>query len=174
MKALLAILIATVTMFGAPASYAQSLEAVDKAESAVVDAWNATPIIFRRTVFVSEPPQGYGIFKERENAVFKPGEPLVVYAEPVGYAWKDNGDGTYSFGFNVDLVLKTAAGEVVAEQKDFQRLELTSRARNREFMLSLTLSIDGAPPGDYVVEYVTRDLGSDKAGTISLPFSVVE
>lgn len=151
---------------------AQGLEKLEAAEEAVVAAWNETPLSFRKAVFVSAPPEGFGVYQERDDAVFAAGEPLVVYAEPVGYAWKDNGDGTYNFGFGVDLLLKTSKGEIVGGQENFQQLELTSRAKNREFMLTLTLNIDGAPAGDYVVEYRTRDLHSSKVGTISLPFAV--
>ena len=93
---------------------------------------------------------------------------------PVGYAYKDNGNGTYSFGFNVDLIVKSPSGEIVGGQENFQRLELTSRAKNREFMLTLTLDLTNAPPGDYVLEYKTHDLNSDKVGLMSLPFTLTK
>jgi hypothetical protein len=152
---------------------AQSLADIERAEAAVLNVWEQTPLSFRRAVFVTE-ANGFGVYKERENAQFKPGEPLLVYSEPVGYAWKDNGDGTFSFGFNVDLLLKTSSGEIVGGQENFQQLVLTSKARNREFMLTLTLTLTGAPAGDYVVEYRTRDAFGAKSGMISLPFSIVE
>jgi hypothetical protein len=164
--------VAVILTLGLGEAFAQDLQAIETAEAALVEVWNATPLQYRRAVFVSEPPRGFGVFAERADAIFRQGEPIVVYAEPVGYGWRDNGDGTYSFGLNVDLLLKTADGTTIVEQADFQRVELTSRVRNREFMLTLTLEIGGAPPGDYVVEYRTRDIASDKAGTISLPFSI--
>jgi hypothetical protein len=150
---------------------AQNLEAIEKAEQAVIAAWNATPLTYRKALFVTQ-VQGFGVYQAREGAVFKGGEPLIVYAEPVGYAWKDNGDGTFSFGFDVDLLVKSSTGEIVGGQENFQKLELKSRSLNREFMLTLTLNIDGAPAGDYVVEYRTRDINSPKAAVISLPFTV--
>jgi hypothetical protein len=164
--------VAVILTLGLGEAFAQDLQAIETAEAALVEVWNATPLQYRRAVFVSEPPRGFGVFAERADAIFRQGEPIVVYAEPVGYGWRDNGDGTYSFGLNVDLLLTTADGTTIVEQADFQRVELTSRVRNREFMLTLTLEIGGAPPGDYVVEYRTRDIASDKAGTISLPFSI--
>lgn len=153
---------------------AQSIEAIEAAEDAVVQAWEQTPLAFRTAIIADTPPEGFGIYIERAHNEFAPGEPVVIYAEPIGYAWHENDDGTYTFGFDVDLLLKTPDGHVVGGQENFQHLELTSRARNREFMLTLTLTVDGAPPGDYVVEYTTRDIASDKAGVISLPFSIVE
>ena len=153
---------------------AQTLDDIELAEEAVIDAWRQTPLAFRTAVIVDAPPQGFGVFHERAHNEFAPGEPIVIYSEPVGYAWRENPDGTYTFGFDVDLLLKKTDGEIVGGQENFQHLELTSRARNREFMLTLTLTVDGAPPGDYVVEYTTRDIASDKAAVISLPFSIVE
>jgi hypothetical protein len=153
---------------------AQSLGDIERAEATVIEAWRQTPLAFRTAVIVDAPPQGFGIYHERAHNEFAPGEPIVIYAEPVGYAWRENPDGAYTFGFDVDLLLKTSDGAIVGGQENFQHLELTSRARNREFMLTLTLTVDGAPPGDYIVEYTTRDIASDKAGVISLPFSIVE
>lgn len=151
---------------------AGTMNDLDAAEAAVLEVWKEIPIGFRTAVVIDGAPGGFGIYKEKSPAVFKPGEPVVVYAEPVGYGWIENADGTFTFGFDVDLLVKTAAGQVVGGQDDFQRLALTSKARNREFMLTITLTLDGAPPGDYVVEYKTRDIASDKAGTISLPFTI--
>ncbi len=150
---------------------AQDLEAVTAAEDALIAAWDQTPITFRKAFFATE-AKSFGLYAERGNSTFKTGEPLLVYTEPVGYAWRENADGTFTFGFDVDLKLSSANGEVLAEQENFQRVELNSHARNREFMLSLTLDLTGADPGDYVIEYRTRDIASDKMGTISLPFTI--
>lgn len=174
MKRMLAALAAIGMGLMATGALAQSLEAIDKADEAVWQAWDATPLTFRHAVFVGEPPQGFGVYKDRANSTFKSGESLVVYAEPVGYAYKDNGNGTYSFGFNVDLIVKSPSGEIVGGQENFQKLELTSRAKNREFMLTLTLDLTNAPPGDYVLEYKTHDLNSDKVGLMSLPFTLTK
>jgi hypothetical protein len=38
-------------------------------------------------------------------------------------------------------------------------------------MLTLTLSVDGAPPGKYVLEYKLHDIGSDKTSTFEQPFT---
>lgn len=164
---------ALVALLVAGAANAQSLADIERTEAAVVEAWERAPLAFRRTLFVTE-ADGFGVYKERANAVFGSGEPLLIYAEPVGYAWKDNGDGTFSIGFNVDLLLKTTGGKIVAGQENFQKLVLVSRARNREFMLTLKLNLTGAPAGDYVVEYRTRDAFGDKSAIISLPFTIAQ
>jgi len=151
--------------------FAQSLDDLNKAQSAVDDVWAKTPLTFSRAFFVSDPPVGYGIYNARRDGPFKAGEKLIVYAEPVGYGWKDKGDGTFDFGFDVDLALKSPEGAVLSEQKGFAHLPLNSHARNHEFMLTLTLDLNGAPPGKYVLEYTVHDIASDKSAVISLPFT---
>lgn len=157
----------------APAA-GQSLADVEKAEAAVFEAWNAMPIDFRVALFVEEAPQGFGLYNPRAEALFKAGEPIIVYAEPVGYGWTDNGDGTWGFGFTVDLAIKNKEGGILASQENYQRAEFVSRSRNRELMLTFTLTLDGAPAGDYIVEYLIHDITGDKQATISLPFTIAE
>ena len=47
---------------------------------------------------------------------------MIVCAEPVGYAWKSLEGGQYEFGVKIDLIVKTAAGETVAEKENFGTL----------------------------------------------------
>jgi hypothetical protein len=159
--------------FGAAAAAsAQTLQEIDKRDAAVIEAWNAAPLAIRKAVFVSEHPNGYGEYTERPNNAFKQGEKLVAYAEPAGYGWKDAGDGQYQFGFKVDFVVKSPDGKVLGGQENFANLVQTSHARNREFMVVLTLSLSDAPPGEYVVEYTLHDIASSKTATFSLPFKI--
>ena len=151
---------------------AQTLAEIDKRDAAVDEAWNKTPLSVQHVVFVSQHPDGYGQYVPRADNVFKPGEKLVTYAEPVGYAWKDVGNGQYQFGFNVDFVIKTADGKVLAEKPNFAKVVESSRAHNREFNMTLTMGVDGASPGDYVIEYKLHDLGSDKVATFDQPFKI--
>ncbi|GGK33500.1 hypothetical protein GCM10011322_20190 [Salinarimonas ramus] len=154
------------------AAKAATLDDLAEAEAALVAVWEELPLTFRTATFVSERPVGFGVYEARETSVFAPGERLVVYAEPQGYLWEETGDGRVVFGFDVDLLIKRPDGEIVGGRENFQRLALESRERNREFMLTLTLTLDGIRPGDYVLEYRARDIASDKAGTIALPFTI--
>lgn len=151
---------------------AQTIADIDQRTAAVIEAWAKTPLTIRRAVFVTQRPSGFGIYDERSSKVFKPGEPLVVYAEPVGYGWKSVDQGLYEFGFMVDFDIKAAAGNVLASKQDFARLAERSHAMNQEFMLTLTLNVNGAPSGDYVLEYTLRDIAGPKSTTITLPFTI--
>ncbi len=160
-------------LFGiAGAAGAQSLQDIERREAAVIEAWEKAPLSIRRAAFVSDRPKGFGQYEKRANDVFKPGEKLVVYAEPVGYGWNEVGTGTYEFGFSVDFLIKSPDGKVLAGQQDFAKLAEQSHTRNREFMLTLTLNVTGAPPGDYVVEYKLRDITGKKTTSFELPFKI--
>ena len=158
----------------AGASRAQTLQEIDRLDAAVVEAWLKTPLTIRRAVFVAEHPEGFGEFVARTSNVFKPGEKLVAYVEPVGYGWKANGKDSFDFGFDVDFLIKSPDGKIVAGQENFAKLRQTSHARNREFMLTLTMSLDGAPAADYVLEYKLRDITGNKSAIVTLPFKIAE
>lgn len=143
------------------------------AEAAVAAAWAGTPLTIRNVKFATE-ITSYGIYAEKQGAVFAPGEPIIVYGEPVGYGYRDNGDGTWSFGFSFDYVVKSIDGDILGGKEGFQTYESTSHQQNREFLLNLTLALSGAQPGSYVLEYVAHDIASDETATITLPFSISE
>jgi hypothetical protein len=156
------------------AANAQTLDELDRREAAVVEAWNAAPLTLRNAIFVAEHPQGFGQYTERPNNVFGKDEKLVVYAEPIGYGWKDIGKGQYEFGFKVDFLIKSPDGKVLTGQENFANLDMKSHAQNREFMVVLTLSVEGAPPGDYVLEYKLHDIASEKTASVDLPFKIAQ
>jgi hypothetical protein len=172
MKYAFATLFAAIVFCGAAQS--QTLDDLDKREAAVLEVWNAMPLTVRRALFVQEHPDVYGDYVERPDNVFKKGDTLITYAEPAGFGWKDIGGGFYQFGFKVDFLVKTADGKVMGGQEDFADLVKKSRARLRDFMVTLNLNLSDIDPGDYIVEYTLHDIASSKTYTISQPFKIVE
>src|SRR5260221_10718945 len=73
---------------GCQLAYSQSLDEINKREQAVVEAWEKTPLTIQRALFVAEEPKAYGIYTPRSSSRFKAGEPIIVYAEPIGFGWK--------------------------------------------------------------------------------------
>lgn len=155
----------------ATAASAQSLKEIDAREQALVQAWEATPLGARRAMFVTEKAPIYGAYTARPDAVFKPDEPLVAYIEPVGYLWKPAGD-AFRFGVTLDFVVKKRDGAILGGQEKFLAYDQTSRAKLRELMLNVTLTLSGITPGDYIVEYTMRDASSAKTVKIELPFTI--
>ena len=154
------------------AVHAQSLEEIDRRQAAMIEAWEKTPLTIRRALFINGEPRGFGLYQERGSKEFKHGEKIVVYAEPVGYGWKDLGKGMFELGFVVDFLIKSRDGKIL-EKENFMRIATETHTRNLEFMVILTLNMSSAPAGDYVVEYKLHDIASDKTTTFEMPFKIV-
>ena len=58
----------------------------------MIEVLNKAPLGFRRILFVKDVPDGFGAYTPRGNNVFAPDEPLIIYSEPIGVAWKQDGD----------------------------------------------------------------------------------
>ncbi len=158
-------------LVGVQQAAAQTLADVQAAERKLDDVWLKTPLTFRKTL-LADKVSGFGVYTERAGNVYAPGDSVLVYSEPVGYGWQDNGDGTYAFGFNVDLLIKSPDGSILGGKENFQKITLTSRARNHEFLLTLRLTPDGFPVGDYILQYTIHDIVTGKTATITEPFSI--
>ncbi|MGH6735121.1 MAG: hypothetical protein ACRECX_03455 [Methyloceanibacter sp.] len=153
------------------AEAAKNLEALESMRKARLKVWDEGPLLFRRALFVADSPGGFGIYNARPDTVFKPGEKLVIYAEPVGFKWQ-NKDGLEHALLVADLVLRAEDGNVVASQESFGEFRFDSHEQNMEVMAVLTIDFTGAPPGKYVVECTFRDQMGDKSAKFALPFEI--
>jgi hypothetical protein len=148
--------------------YVEALDALDAAATAV---WDKTPLSFRRTLWVAEPPGGFGAYNPRETNVYDSGADMILYAEPIGFGWQKSGD-IWKTDIAVDLTIKEKDGKVLFSQKDFQKLVIASRVRNREFMARFTYTLTGIASGEYSAETTLRDAVSGKSGMFALPFVI--
>jgi hypothetical protein len=139
--------------------------------NATADLWLKSPLSFATAVFVDKAGTNYGMFHPRPSNVFKKDEKLRVYAEPIGYAWQKIGD-LYSTNLVVDAALLAQGGKVLWSKKSFGVFKLASRRRFMEYMMNLTLSISGIPPGNYIVQYTVSDKIGGNNARIKLPFAV--
>lgn len=130
------------------------------------------PFTIGKAVFVSAPPEGYGMYATRPDAKFKAGEPLISYVEPVGLTWRGD-PGALESQFTVDLELLDTKGTVLAEQKAFGSFAFKGSVRNQEVFAKLTLNLTGPPAGDYVLRYRFKDAASGAVAMSEQPFSIV-
>ncbi|MER2266018.1 hypothetical protein [Methylobacterium oxalidis] len=149
----------------------QALGEYEAAERAASEAWERLPFAARRAMFVSRKAALYGDYERRPSNVFAPGEPLITYVEPVGFGYRKAGD-TYTFEGTIDFAIKKRSGEVLGEQKAFQAYSLSTHARAREFFLNLTVSLSGAPPGDYVLVFTLNDTVRRASTEVEQPFTI--
>jgi hypothetical protein len=149
--------------------------AIDAASALFATVWDSSKDIgIHQTVLVTEPAAGYGIYNPRPDEKFRVDEPILIYAEPFGFAYGSGGDGLYTIGFIVDLKVMTEGGEVLGELPSVANLDLTSRYRNREFQANLTYTLSGIAPGRYVLETTLRDKNSEKFGVFQNTIEIVE
>lgn len=149
----------------------KDLEAYNTIREAALKIWERSPLLFREALFVKSAPTGYGIYDPRPNNVFKPGEKLFIYVEPVGFTWQEK-SGLNHAELVSDLVLKDEEGTVLGEQAGFGTFTFDSRDKNLEVMTALTIDFTEAPAGKYVAELKFTDKLGKKSASFELPFEI--
>ncbi len=143
------------------------------ANQALLDtAWYAAGLNFDSLIIVKAPAQGFGGYEARGNNVFAPGEEINIYAEPKGYGFGDLGDGKYEIAFAIDMKVMTPDGSEVANMPDFAELKLASFGQPHEFVANVTITLTGAPAGDYALELTFRDLHGGQSADFTMRVSI--
>ena len=147
------------------------------AHNTIRDAYGAfaatLPFSIGKAIFVSAPPEGYGMYATRTDTSFKAGEALISYVEPVGLTWRAVDGGLLESHFTVDLELLDPKGTRLAEQKAFGSFDFKGSVRNQEVFAKLTLNLSSPPAGDYVLRYRFRDAASGAVAISEQPFKIV-
>ncbi|HEY6757330.1 MAG TPA: hypothetical protein VI037_08085 [Nitrososphaera sp.] len=151
------------------------LAELEAAGEQYLSAWNNTAFTSQLDVFIAEGTHGgFGIYREHTPAnVFRPGETIVLYLEPVGFGHQpipdtndgeDGGDNNslprtlYLINMTADIIISDAAGTVLQTLENLPTENIISHRQNTEYSLTLTLSQDQPfPVGDYIVTYVVHD-----------------
>jgi hypothetical protein len=143
-------------------SQATSLEA---ARQQYLQVWNQTEFQIGFNTFI-EPGSapGYGVYEERENNnIFRPGETIQLYAEPVGFGRQpiideDTGNTLYSVDLAADIIISDVNGNEIATIEDLPMPNIISHRQNTELHLTLTVTQESPfPVGDYIVSYIVHD-----------------
>lgn len=145
----------------------EALEALDEAADAI---WVESPLAFRKVLLVDS-SDGYGVYSERADAVFRADDKMMIYVEPVGYGYGATG-GAASIDLNVDLSIENATGQVLGESKDVFKFSAETWPNRREFGMTLSFGAPYYRPGDYKAIFNVRDQNSDKTGTFEVPFTI--
>lgn len=157
----------------APVAHAETLEDLEAAEAAVFEVWDKMPLTIRDAALITSPSQGFRGYFERPNTKYKKGETIFIYAEPVGFDWRNLSGDTYIIDLTFEIVIRDSEGGTYAELTH-QLGPTVSQTKAREFSTDINLDIPSAPVGDYTVEVVTHDENSDESTSFELPFSIVE
>ena len=146
--------------------------AYETLDAAMDMLWQRMPLTVRKAVFVVGRPGGFGIYNPRENAVFKPGEPMVVYLELAGFGHKPL-SGAHEIAITGDVAIADESGrKVLANMADFLKSRMVSRRKNREYFAQVTVELSGAPAGRYQLLLMLRDKVSGKTARVRMPFEI--
>lgn len=145
--------------------------AMEKFNSAEEAFWKAMPLGVLNVKQVDS-ATGFGIYSERTNHIYKPGEKIVLYMEPVGYGYGSDGLGNSSIALSVDITVVSAAGQTLGTMEKVGRVQVASRSHNRELFFKLDLSLDGLPPGKYRCDFLMHDENSTKTAPFSTDIEI--
>jgi hypothetical protein len=161
---------------------------IEDAKELYLSVWNQTEFNATFSTFV-EPfsAAGYGVYEERSN-IFAPGETIVLYVEPVGFAYKqvideergsNNDTMLYLMNMTSDYKIAAANGTELELQliEDKQGLRnITSHRPNTEMYLTLTLTpeVQPLPIGSYVITYSVTDEISGESFELEKEITIAE
>jgi hypothetical protein len=151
----------------------QYLEALGTLSAAEDKVWQKSPLLFRKTVFVASDPKGFGIYDLHEGETFKRSESIILYAEPVGYGYRKDGE-LNVIDLTLDFEVKAKDGRLIGGQKNFANPQLHSRVQNREFFVKVVYDFSAVPPGQYEVKTTVNDKTTGKSGSFVMPFTLTE
>ena len=158
---------------------------IEDAKQLYLSVWNQTEFNATFSTFV-EPFStiGYGVYEERSN-IFAPGETIVLYVEPVGFAHKqiidkegrgNNNTTLYLMNMTADYKIAAANGTELQLIEDVQVGNITSHRPNTEMFLTLTLTPEeqSLPTGSYAITYSVTDEVSGESFDLEKDITVAE
>ena len=156
---------------------------IEDAKELYLSVWNQTEFNATFSTFV-EPfsAAGYGVYKERSN-VFAPGETIVLYVEPVGFAQRQiideegrDNNTLYLMNMTADYEIAAANGTKLQLIEDVQAGSITSHRPNTEMPLTLTITpeVQPLPIGDYIITYSVTDDVSGESFELKKEITVAE
>jgi hypothetical protein len=155
-----------------PARAETSLTAYDAARQALLAIWTELPLTARNVTLIDGTPEGYGNYRPHQGNAYRPGEPIHIYVELLGYGFKDNGDGTFSKQIDADLSLLDANGTTVAAQEKFFSSDVKSREKLLETYFTFDATLTSFAAGAYKLHYALHDRASGKDTSFEVPITL--
>lgn len=110
---------------------------------------------------------GYGAYMAHPF-VYKPGDNIVLYLEPVGYGFKQVvdqlGNTLNQINLTADMIISASNGTQLTSIKDLPALSIISHNKNTEMFMTLKVAQQTPfPVGDYKITYIIKDGSSGKS-----------
>jgi hypothetical protein len=136
-------------------------------------AWNQTRFASSFDTFI-EPntDMGYGIYTTHRGDVFRPGDMITFYVEPVGFSHQpvldEFGDTHYQINLTASVTIEDQSGSVLATIEDFPPFLAVSHQKNTEMYLTVTVTQQQPfPDGMYKLTYTVTDSGTGESFVVS-------
>lgn len=153
---------------------------LDVAKEQYLTVWNQTEFNIAFSTYVEpESATAYGIYEEHGN-IFRPGETIVLYIEPVafghGQILDDEGNTQqYLMNFTADFIIADANGTELLTFEDVPLGSIVSYRQNTELFLELTITQDQPfPVGEYMITYIIHDQVSGESLEIDKRITIDE
>ena len=140
----------------------------ESAKAQYLSGWNHTTFHSGVDTFIQEDSdRGYGVYVTHPP-VFKPGETIVLYVEPIGYGFKpvidEQGNTLNQMNLTADITIAGSNGTELASFHDIPVGLLTSHNKNTEMYLTLkVIQSSPFPVGDYKIIYTVKDGSTGKS-----------
>jgi len=150
-------------------------EAVGELEETLTLVRSKSNLEFVNVVFTNEEAGGFGLYNQRENATFAPGETFFIYGEAKNYTIKESQNNLYEIYLKEDLYILDQDNNVLFGQADFLDYHITSHSKNHDLFINNTITQTSPfPVGNYKFRLVLKDVFSQKTTEAIIEFTVTE
>jgi len=150
-------------------------EAVKELEEALMVVRSKADLEFVNVTFTDEDAWGFGMYNQREDAIFAQGETFLMYGEARNYTIKEIKKDLYEIYLKEDMYILDKNNNVLFKQEDFLDYHITSHSKNFDLFITNTLTQTSPfPVGDYKFLLILKDVFSGKTTEVTIDFTVVE
>lgn len=150
-------------------------EAVVELEEALMVARSKADLEFVNMTFTNEEAWGFGMYNQREDAIFAQGETFLMYGEARNYTIKEIKKDLYEIYIKEDMYILDKNNNVLFKQEDFLDYHITSHSRNFDLFITNTLTQTSPfPVGNFKFLLILKDVFSGKTTEVTIDFTVVE
>lgn len=150
-------------------------EAVVELEEALMLVRSKADLDFVNVVFTDEDAWGFGMYNQREDAIFTQDETFLMYGEVRNYTIKEIKKDLYEIYLKEDIYILDKNNNILFKQEDFVDYHITSHSKNFDLFITNTLSQTSPfPAGDYKFLLVLKDVFSGKITEVTIDFTVTE
>src|SRR5680860_404730 len=125
-------------------------EAVGELEEALAIIRSKADLELVNITFTDEEAWGFGMYNQREDAIFAQGETFLMYGEARNYTIKEIKKDLYEIHIKEDIFILDKNNNVLFKQEDFLDYHITSHSKNFDLFIKTTLTQTSPfPVGDY-------------------------